>query len=210
MNDCVKEELDEWRRIYPLYGRLPRQEAELLKLWMRRSAREVPCLDASVWLGFIGAETSDLATWEQIDRGVGYLLMESLDDRYRHRSPPRLAFVAPLLFRVAVDFPRAPPGNFLEHRRVWVPEHDRWALTLTYLKPGRLRSSIACASIAPEAWDLAAVCDGYRGWWSRFSKTQPSVTFGAMTLGGIVAPGLAWEWLRAHWPQAGLEQEDPT
>jgi hypothetical protein len=190
----------------PLYGVLQPYEAELVNLWVRRTPTLVPSLDTSAILWKIGCKASDLATWEEIDRGVGYLLLESMDARHWHRPPPKIAFLAPLLFRVAVSFPECPPGSFLEHRRVWVPEHDRWALTISYLAPGPLRTSIACAHVSHAEWGDDSVRAGYCAWWNRLKAAQPTLAFGHMSERGIVQPHLAWELLRGVWPQAANQE----
>jgi hypothetical protein len=197
-----------WRATYPLFDVLPIHEAALLKLWLRRFPAEVPPLDASTWLAELGLPTSDLATWDQIARGVGYLLLESLDEKHaQRRRRSTLAYVAPVLFRVAVDFPRSPPGQFIEHRRVWVPQHERWVLTLTYLAPGRVRTSLACGSVAPADWTLEVVHQAYQSSWARLKQAQPELSFGAMSPRGLVPPAVAWAWLQAHWPHASQSRD---
>ena len=198
-----------WRSVYPLFDVMPMHEAALLKLGLQRRPSEVPPLSASGWLAELRLPTSDLATWDQIARGVGYLLLESLDEKHaKRRRRSTLAFVAPLLFRVSVDFPRSPPGQFIEHRRVWVPQHERWVLTQTYLAPGQWRTSFACGSVAPADWTLEAVRQAYRPAWERWQHAQPALSFGAMAPEGLVPPAIAWPWLQAHWPQAAPGQEE--
>lgn len=203
LSEMDAHEYASWQATYPLFDVLPIQEAALLKLWLRRFPAEVPPLDASRWLTHLRLPTSDLATWDQIARGVGYLLLESLDEKHPRRwRRSTLAYVAPVLFRVAVDFPRSPPGQFIEHRRVWVPQHETWVLTLTYLAPGRLRTSFACGSVAPADWTLEAIHQAYQSSWARLRAAQPELSFGAMSPRGLVPPAVAWPWLQAHWPQA--------
>jgi hypothetical protein len=184
-----------WRRLYKLYDVLPTHEAALIALWMKRIPGLVPYRDTSGWLRAIGCPSSESATWDEIAHGVGYLLLESLDARHAMRASPRLAFVAPVLFRCDIDFPHAPKGCFIEHRRVWLPQYDHWVLTITYPTPSQRRTSIAAAALAPDEWSHERVRSSYQELWCRVRARQPQAKLGAMAVAGSIPADVARPWL---------------